>query len=396
MAAPPSATARRRLAALSHAIITSHKTAAASASSEFHWIGEPSAIAEALSPPPDNPVFSAGGFTQVTANARELRDSLLLADGSPPELYHSGLQHQGIARRFADLGDELLPPSPERIGVADQLRAYVEAIEQLSLEVRNTPFFCAPFYTLKLSFLPRQAWDKHRESTQKERRVVSKEMPIAATAMTSPEEAVEPQELIAAAVIAASRSSELVADHHGGPLHVTAGAWSVLLVARHLRERSQPEWARLALVQALANTNRHIQVGAKLGGAVCMPVLEPLDGFEEVRAGNPFFSFKTSPDDLPRHARDKRNGTFEGKRRRFSSVGELGQSERARGRARVLGRGGEAAAPDRGRARAARGARGGRKRWEHPQYSARARPATQLPGDFKNASVLPYLFFCSL
>ena len=109
-------------------------------------------------------------------------------------------------------------------------------------------------------------------------------MPIAATAMTSPEEAAEPQELIAAAVIAASRSSELVADHHGGPLHVTAGAWSVLRVAQHLRKCSQqPEWARLALVQALANTNRHIQVGAKLGGAVCMPVLEPLDGFEEVR-----------------------------------------------------------------------------------------------------------------
>ena len=165
MAAPPSATARRRLAALSHAIITSHKTAAASASSEFHWIGEPSAIAEALSPPPDNPVFSAGGFTQVTANARELRDSLLLADGSPPELYHSGLQHQGIARRFADLGDELLPPSPERIGVADQLRAYVEAIEQLSLEVRKTPSFLRRFI-LKTIVLPRQARDKRRENSQ--------------------------------------------------------------------------------------------------------------------------------------------------------------------------------------------------------------------------------------
>lgn len=239
----------RRLASLSRAVLTPRQVAAvplAPSASPFHWIGEPSLIADSLSPPPDHPVFAAGGFTQVTANAREFRDSLLLTDGSSPELYHSGLQHQGIHRRFADRADESLPPHPEPVGVVPHLRSWVETMEQLSLE----------------------------------------EMPTAATMMTSPEQGAAPDELIAAAVIAASRSCELVADHHGGPLHVTAGAWSVLLVAQHLRKRS-PEWAQLALVQGLTNTNRHIQVGAKLGGPVQMPLLEAMDGFEEVSWSNP-------------------------------------------------------------------------------------------------------------
>ena len=233
--------ANARLALISLSI--RRTTDAAAIQQGWRWIGgQPSAVAEALSPPSDSDVFLGGSFTQVPGSARELRDTLLLGDGSNPDLYHSGLQHQGVARRFSAADDEKLPPFPEALGLPPHLKKYVEAIERLPLE----------------------------------------EMPAAAARMTM-QEGVAPKDLIAAVVVAGSRSCELVADHHGGPLHITAGAWAVLVAAAHLRDAS-PTWAKLALAQAIANANRHVQVGFKLGGTVRMPLLEAAEAVHSVGA----------------------------------------------------------------------------------------------------------------
>ena len=187
-------------------------------------------------------------YTQIRATEAELRNELLLADGSDPELHHSGLQHAGIALRFSASDDEALPPSPAAVGVNPQLQSWVEAVERLSIP----------------------------------------EFPTAAANMAASDGATA-EALVAAATLAASRSCELVADHHGGPLHVTAGAWAVLAAAEHLQPNS-PNWARMAAVQGLANANFHIQVGNKLGGVCHMPMLDPIDTvstFSEVSHGNP-------------------------------------------------------------------------------------------------------------
>ena len=87
------------------------------------------------------------------------------------------------------------------------------------------------------------------------------------------EEGADSRALVAASVVAANRACELVADHHGGPLHATAGAWAVLCAAARM-EGSAPPWAKLSIVQALCNATRHISVGRKLGGDVQLPALE--------------------------------------------------------------------------------------------------------------------------
>ncbi len=66
----------------------------------------------------------------------------------------------------------------------------------------------------------------------------------------------DPRDLVTAAALAVSRSTELPADHHGGPIHPVAGVHAVL----GMIERLEGGDRRLPALQSVALANKHIHL----------------------------------------------------------------------------------------------------------------------------------------
>ncbi|MBT7648622.1 MAG: hypothetical protein HN768_16415, partial [Rhodospirillaceae bacterium] len=66
----------------------------------------------------------------------------------------------------------------------------------------------------------------------------------------------DPKALITAAALAVSRSTELPADHHGGPIHPIAGIYAVTAMTDRLDESSHD----LPVLQCVALANKHIHL----------------------------------------------------------------------------------------------------------------------------------------
>jgi hypothetical protein len=66
----------------------------------------------------------------------------------------------------------------------------------------------------------------------------------------------DPEELIRAAALAVSRSAELPADHHGGPVHPVSGIHAVW----GLRDRLTGDERLLPVVQCVALANKHVRL----------------------------------------------------------------------------------------------------------------------------------------
>ena len=66
----------------------------------------------------------------------------------------------------------------------------------------------------------------------------------------------DPKDLVSAAALAVSRSSELPADHHGGPVHPVSGIHSIF----GLIDRLSPDTGHLAAIQSVALANKHIHL----------------------------------------------------------------------------------------------------------------------------------------
>ena len=78
-------------------------------------------------------------------------------------------------------------------------------------------------------------------------------------------------DLVRAAVLAVSRSTELPSDHHGGPVHPVSGAFSVLDAVTRL----EGDWALMPAVHSVALANKHIHSPSM--GPYIMPELEPAE-----------------------------------------------------------------------------------------------------------------------
>jgi hypothetical protein len=90
-----------------------------------------------------------------------------------------------------------------------------------------------------------------------------------------------PGELMLAAALAAARSTDVPAVHHGGVLHPIAGLHAV----RHMAARLEGRWGLLPVIQHVALTNRHVHFTSS--GPFILPAAEPLgvgDSLEETLA----------------------------------------------------------------------------------------------------------------
>jgi hypothetical protein len=210
----------------------------------FHWIGEMSKIAANHVPAerwgPTNPALldpslGTGGFARTIALDTDALRDRLTSDGTPWRLYPlSGAASRGWQVRLAAAGDDILRMTGLAVAVADAAAA--RAIKL----VDSTP-----------------ARKVARESAQMLHR-----------------EALNTTEAITGAVLAANLSSELVADHHGGPVHPTSGGWAMVAACGLLHTHAARGWSEMAAVQSVAIACRHIDISRKLGGKVCMPELE--------------------------------------------------------------------------------------------------------------------------
>ena len=78
-----------------------------------------------------------------------------------------------------------------------------------------------------------------------------------------------PAELLAASALAVSRSTELPADHHGGPVHPVSGLHAV----HHTGAWLSGDWARMPIIHSVALANRHVHSPEM--GPMIMPRLTP-------------------------------------------------------------------------------------------------------------------------
>ena len=76
-------------------------------------------------------------------------------------------------------------------------------------------------------------------------------------------------DLLAASALAVSRSTELPADHHGGPVHPVSGVHAI----HHTGSWLTGDWAKMPVVHSVALANRHIH-SPEMGPAI-MPSLSP-------------------------------------------------------------------------------------------------------------------------
>ena len=78
-----------------------------------------------------------------------------------------------------------------------------------------------------------------------------------------------PAELLAASALAVSRSTELPADHHGGPVHPVSGLHAI----HHTGAWLSGDWARMPIIHSVALANRHVHSPEM--GPMIMPRLTP-------------------------------------------------------------------------------------------------------------------------
>ena len=91
----------------------------------------------------------------------------------------------------------------------------------------------------------------------------------------------QPKELLAAAALAVSRSTELPSEHHGGPIHPVSGIHAIF----HSSGWLCGDWSKMAVVHSVALANKHIH--SPYMGPAIMPRLvvdsEPLSRSERER-----------------------------------------------------------------------------------------------------------------
>ena len=61
-------------------------------------------------------------------------------------------------------------------------------------------------------------------------------------------------DLLAASALAVSRSTELPADHHGGPVHPVSGVHAI----HHTGSWLTGDWSKMPVVHSVALANRHV------------------------------------------------------------------------------------------------------------------------------------------
>lgn len=102
-------------------------------------------------------------------------------------------------------------------------------------------------------------------------------------------------ELLAASALAVSRSTELPADHHGGPVHPVSGVHAV----HHAGSWLTGDWAKMPVVHSVALANRHVHSPEM--GPMIMPSLpadspkgsreEQLEAFRQaIRSSEPMLA----------------------------------------------------------------------------------------------------------
>ena len=231
---PPPPARPERLERLAAHVVTGDAAAVATVThadvlqthEHFHWVGEQSRMS----------LEHAPLKKQSNSNQRMFEDpiakDLLVADGTPSILYHASGAHRGLALRFGSAEDARLSGASAVAPVPLRLAAAVQMIEA-------TPF---------------------------------KDI-VAASSAALLDGSMEEHELMEAAVLAVNRNAELVADHHGGPLHPTAGSWAIQRSAELLRASGKVEWSRMMTVQLVAIASRHIDVSRKLAGPALLPAL---------------------------------------------------------------------------------------------------------------------------
>jgi hypothetical protein len=85
-------------------------------------------------------------------------------------------------------------------------------------------------------------------------------------------EGVSPQTMLTASALAVTRSTDMPAGHHGGPLHPLAGLYAV----SKLVDRLEGEEKFVPVLQHVALTNKHIHHPAM--GPYALPEFAPMDG----------------------------------------------------------------------------------------------------------------------
>lgn len=94
------------------------------------------------------------------------------------------------------------------------------------------------------------------EDLDEEARFVEETEPseIVAATIAKLKAGIDPAKLLAASAVAVSRSTELPALHHGGPVHPVAGIHAVY----HTAERLKGDWSLMPVVQNVALANKHL------------------------------------------------------------------------------------------------------------------------------------------
>merc|ERR1719456_246956 len=212
------------------------------ANPDFHFIGEMSNLARLLLPPK---VKDGGTTGQRMVERKQVSGVLLeniLNQGDPHELHGS----EDFAANRSLLGTRF--GSPEDLPLFNVPREQVKGydprpeIKEVVEFLESTPFKDVPAAAVK---------------ALKEGRFTH-------------------QQALAGAQVMLNRGSEIVSDHHGGPMHPTAGGWAVAWHAEQIMKQgsnSKP-WSDLAIAQSMSLAARHVDINKKLAGPAVLPELE--------------------------------------------------------------------------------------------------------------------------
>merc|ERR1719456_1912736 len=218
------------------------------ANPDFHFIGELSNLSRLLIPPK---VKDGGTTGQRMVERKQVSGVLLegiLNQGDPYELHGSedfAANRSLLGTRFGSPADLPLFDKPR-----DQVREFAprpEIAEAVKL-IETTPFKDVPAAAAK---------------ALKEGRFTHKQA-------------------LAAAIVAVNRGAEIVSDHHGGPMHPTAGGWAVGWHAEQIMKAASKAgpngatkpWSDLAIAQGMSLAARHVDINRKLAGPAVLPELE--------------------------------------------------------------------------------------------------------------------------
>merc|ERR1719456_1715033 len=213
---------------------------------DFHFIGELSNLSRLLIPPK---VKDGGTTGQRMVERKQVSGVLLeniLNQGDPHELHGS----EDFAANRSLLGTRF--GSPDDLPFLDKPREQTQGfdprpeIKEVVDFLESTPFKDVPAAAVK---------------ALKEGRFTHKQA-------------------LAGAMIMINRGSEIVSDHHGGPMHPTAGGFAVgwhaeqILKAGGDRNGPSKPWADLAIAQGMSLAARHVDINKKLAGPAVLAEIE--------------------------------------------------------------------------------------------------------------------------